>query len=79
MKGAGHVGGRRGRETRRRARMRTRRSTTSVGKAELTRLAHGAEREKRDARGNGSTAGDPGPRGREREGARERRKLAPID
>ena len=34
--------------------------------AELTGLAHGAEREKRDARGNGSTTGDPGPRDRER-------------
>jgi hypothetical protein len=30
-------------------------------------LAHGAEREKRDARGNGSMTGDPGPRDRERE------------
>jgi hypothetical protein len=48
-------------------------------RAELTGLAHGAEREKRDARGNGSTTGDPGPRDREREGARGRRKLAPTD
>jgi hypothetical protein len=79
MKGAGRVGGRRGRETRQRARVRTRRSTASAGKAELTRQAHSIEREKRDARGNGSTASDPGPRGREREGARERRKLAPTD
>jgi hypothetical protein len=44
-KGAGHVGGRRGRETRRRARVRTRRSMASAKKAELTRQAHGAERE----------------------------------
>jgi hypothetical protein len=29
-------------------------------RAKLTGLAHGAEREKRDARGNGSTTGDPG-------------------
>jgi hypothetical protein len=36
-------------------------------KAELTGLAHGVEGEKRDARGNGSTTGDPGPRDRERE------------
>jgi hypothetical protein len=39
-------------------------------RAELTRLAHGAEREKRDARGNGSTTGDPGPRDRERKSER---------
>jgi hypothetical protein len=36
-------------------------------KADLTGLAHGAEGEKRDAQGNGSTIGDPGPRDRERE------------
>jgi hypothetical protein len=36
----------------------------------VTGLAHGAEREKRDARGNGSTTGDPGPRDRERGNAR---------
>jgi hypothetical protein len=36
-KGAGRVGGRRGRVIRRRARVRTRRSTASAGKAELTR------------------------------------------
>jgi hypothetical protein len=30
-------------------------------RAKLTGLAHGAEREKRDARGNGSTTGDLGP------------------
>jgi hypothetical protein len=30
-------------------------------RAELTGLAHDAEREKRDARGNRSTIGDPGP------------------
>jgi hypothetical protein len=40
-------------------------------RAELTRMAHGAEREKRDARGNGSTTGDLGPRDRERERAGE--------
>jgi hypothetical protein len=69
-KRVGHVGGHRARETRRRARVRTRRSTAGAGKAELTRLAHNAEREKRDARGNGSTTGDLGPRDRERRGAR---------
>jgi hypothetical protein len=53
-KGAGLVGGRRGRETQRRARVRTRRSTARAGKAELTRQAHGAEREKGTRRGNGS-------------------------
>jgi hypothetical protein len=45
-KGAGRVGRRRGRETRRHARVRTRRSTAGAGKADLTRKAHGAEREK---------------------------------
>jgi hypothetical protein len=35
-------------------------------RAELTGLAHGVEREKRDARGNGSMTGDPGPHDRER-------------
>jgi hypothetical protein len=69
-KGARCVGGRRGREIRRRARVRTRRSTTSMEGAELTGQAHGAEREERGARGNGSVVGDPGPRDREREGAR---------
>ena len=39
-------------------------------KAKLTGLAHGAEREKRNARGNDSTTGKPGPRNREREGER---------
>jgi hypothetical protein len=48
--GAGHVGGRRGRE--------------------MTGQAHDAEREERGARGNGSTTGNPGPRDKEREGAR---------
>jgi hypothetical protein len=34
------------------------------------RAAHGAEREERGARGNGSTTSDPGPRDRERGSAR---------
>jgi hypothetical protein len=45
-KGVGRVGGRRGRETRRHARVCTRQPTAGAGKAELTRRAHGAEREK---------------------------------
>jgi hypothetical protein len=65
-KGAGRVGGSRGREIRRRARVRTRRSTTSVEGAELTWQTHDAEREERGARGNGSATSDPGPRDRER-------------
>jgi hypothetical protein len=44
-KGAGHVGGLRGREIRRRARVRTRRSTAGAGRAYLTGQAHGTERE----------------------------------
>jgi hypothetical protein len=48
------VGGRRGRETRRRARVHMRQFTAGAGKAELTGQAHGAEREKGTHRGNGS-------------------------
>jgi hypothetical protein len=40
------VGGRRGRETRRRAQVCTRRSTAGAGRAELTGQAHSAEKEK---------------------------------
>jgi hypothetical protein len=69
-KGARRVGVRRGREIRRRARVRTRRTTASTKGAELTGHAHGAEREERGARGNGSATGDPGPRDRQREGER---------
>jgi hypothetical protein len=36
------------------------------GGAELIGQAHGAEREERGARGNGSATGDLGPRDRER-------------
>jgi hypothetical protein len=43
-KGVGRVGGHRGRETWRRARVRTRRSMARAGKEELTRQAHGVER-----------------------------------
>jgi hypothetical protein len=51
--------------------------------AELTGLAHGAEREKRDARGNGSTTDDPGPQNTERKGERagegnRRRQIGPT-
>jgi hypothetical protein len=48
-KGAGRVGGRRGREIRRRARVRKRRSTASVEGAELTWQAYNAERERKGA------------------------------
>jgi hypothetical protein len=52
-------------------------------RAELTGLAHSAEGEERDARGNGSTTGDPGPRDREREreragGGNRRRQVGPT-
>jgi hypothetical protein len=60
------VGGCRGREIRRCAQVRTRRSTASAEGAELIGQAHGTEREERGARGNGSATGDPGPRDRER-------------
>jgi hypothetical protein len=68
-KGVGRVGGRRGRETRRRARVRTRRSTAGAGKADLTRQAHGAEREKGTHGSNGSALAN---RARETERERER-------
>jgi hypothetical protein len=71
------VGGRRGREIRRCARVRTRWSTASTGRAELTGRVHGTQREKRDARGNNSAPSEPGPRDRERRGARVK-KLAPT-
>jgi hypothetical protein len=48
-------------------------STASAERVELTGLAHGAEREKRDARGNDSTTGDLGPRDRERARAVEKK------
>jgi hypothetical protein len=58
-KGAGRVGGRRGQEIRRHARVRTRRSTARAGgAADLTRQVLGAEREERGARGNGSATGE---------------------
>jgi hypothetical protein len=74
----GRVGRRRGREFRRRARVHTHWSTASVGRAELTREAHDAERERAGTRGNGSVTGEPGPRGREGRGARRRREPAPT-
>jgi hypothetical protein len=64
------VGRRRGREIRRRVRVRTRRSTARAGRAELTGKVHSAEREERGTRGNDSATGEPGPRGRERDRAR---------
>jgi hypothetical protein len=76
-KGVERMGGRRGREIRRRARVRTHRSTAGAGRAELTGKVHSAEREERGARGNGSATGEPGLRGRERKSARAK-KLAPT-
>jgi hypothetical protein len=63
------VGGRRGRETRRCAQVRTRRSTARAGKAELTRQAHDAERQKGTCGGNDSALAN---RARETERERER-------
>jgi hypothetical protein len=69
-KGVGHVGGRRGRETRRRAQVRTRWSTTGARKADLTGRVHDAEREK-GTRGATSRHWRTGPaRQRQREGER---------
>jgi hypothetical protein len=63
-KGAGRVGGRRGQETRRRAQVRTCRSTARAEGAELTRQAHDAEREKGT---RGATARQLANRAREAE------------
>jgi hypothetical protein len=69
----GRVGGRRGREFWRRARVRTRRSTTRARKAELTGRVHGAEREKGGGRGQRLSAWQGGPaRQREKRDARGR-------
>jgi hypothetical protein len=68
------VGGRRGREIRRRVRVRTLWSTASAGRAELTGRVHDAEREK-GARGQGNwcrQVGPSGQRARERERAGEK-------
>jgi hypothetical protein len=74
------VGGRRSREIRRRARVRTRRSTTSAEGAELTGQAHGAEREEKGCAGQRLGDWRSGPtRQREREGARGGEKRAPTD
>jgi hypothetical protein len=70
------VGGRRGRETRRRARVHTRLSTTRAGKAELIRQAQGAEREKGTCGGNGSALAN---RARETERESERAKETGAD
>jgi hypothetical protein len=58
------VGGRRGRETRRRAQVRTRRSTVGAGRAKLTGQAHSAEKEKGT---RGATARQLANRAREAE------------
>jgi hypothetical protein len=67
-KGARRMGGRHGREIRRRARVRTRRSMASAEGAKLIGQAHGAERSKGHA---GQRLGDWRSRpARQREGAR---------
>jgi hypothetical protein len=63
-KGAGRVGGRRGREIRQRARVRTRRSMAGAGRAYLTGQAHSAEREEGT---RGATVQKLANRDRERE------------
>jgi hypothetical protein len=73
MKGDGRMGGRHGREIRRRARVSTRRSTASAEGAKLTGRVHGAESGERGVRGNDSMTGGPGPRDRERGSARGRK------
>jgi hypothetical protein len=74
----GRVGERRGRETRRRARVRTRWSTAGARKAELTRQVHNAERVKGTRGGNGSALVNRAHETK-REGARGRRKPASTD
>jgi hypothetical protein len=75
QKGAGAWAERRGRGSWQRARVRTRLSTAGTGRAELIGKAHGAEKERRGARGNGSKTSELGPRGRERREAHGRGKL----
>jgi hypothetical protein len=75
-KGAGRVGGRRGREIRRCARVCTRRSTAGAGKADLTRQAHDADREKGTRGDNGSALAN---RARETERESERAKETGAD
>jgi hypothetical protein len=63
--------------------VRTRQSTASAEKAELTRQAHDAERERKgDARGQRLGTGKPGSRDRERESERVKEtgadRLAPL-
>jgi hypothetical protein len=64
------VGKHRGREIRRRARVRTRRSTASGEGVELTGRVHGAERGERGMWGNSSAPSRTGPRSREGRGTR---------
>jgi hypothetical protein len=69
QKGLGAWAERRGRGSRRRARVRTRWSTTGARRAELTGKAHGIEREKGRA-GNDLAPRSADPRDRERRGTR---------
>jgi hypothetical protein len=78
-KGVGRVGGRRGREIRQRARVRTPRSMASAEGAELTGSVHGAERGERGVQGNDSAIGGLGPRDRERERERAGKKTGVGD
>jgi hypothetical protein len=72
------VGGRRGRGSRRRERVRARWSTAGVGTVELTGEAHSAEREKGRA-GQRLSAWQNGPaRQRGKRGARRGKQLAPT-
>jgi hypothetical protein len=73
----GRVGGRRGRGSRQRARVRARWSTAGAVRAELTGEPT-TQRERGRARGNGSATGKLGSRGREGRGARGRSEPAPI-
>jgi hypothetical protein len=76
-KRAGRLGGRCGRETRRRARVRMRWSTAGARKADLTRQVHGAESVK-GTRGGNDLALANRARVTERESARARA-TAPTD
>jgi hypothetical protein len=78
QKGLGAWVERRGRGSRRHARVRARWSTAGAGRAELIGKAHGTERERerererRGARGNSSAPSSAGPRDREGKGMRGR-------
>jgi hypothetical protein len=73
-KRVGRVGGCRGRETQRRARVRMCRSTATRGEGRAYRAGPWRRERGQGRAGNGTTTGNPGPEDRERRRARGQRK-----